>query len=253
MSDYNESDDEVDLDVIELDPDNLDDDAEPDVDEDDVDVVDAEPDVDEELDVDEDVDAEDAEPDVDDEDAEPDVDDEDAEPDVDEEDAEPDVDEDVDAEDAEPHVDDDDDDEYYEAQPDDDDEYYDEEDNLQKMNEDIRRNIIEENHPECLNHNSLEVQAMCNVVRNSEGDIIDKLHKTYPFVTKYEKTRILGLRAKQINTGSKPFIDIPENIIDGYSIANMEYKEKKIPFIIRRPIPNGGSEYWKLKDLEIII
>jgi len=242
MSDYNESDDEVDLDVIELDPDNLDDDAEPDVDEDDVD--------------EDDVDVVDAEPDVDDEDAELDVD-EDAEPDVDDEDAEPDVeDEGPDDDDSEPNEeepDEEDDDEYYEAQPDDDDEYYDEEDNLQKMNEDIRRNIIEENHPECLNHNSLEVQSMCNVVRNSEGDIIDKLHKTYPFVTKYEKTRILGLRAKQINTGSKPFIDIPENIIDGYSIANMEYKEKKIPFIIRRPIPNGGSEYWKLKDLEIII
>jgi len=242
MSDYNESDDEVDLDVIELDPDNLDEDAEPDaeledpdVDEEDGDAEVEDPDVDEEDGDDEDVDAED----VDTEDVDTGVED----PDVD--------DEDVDAEDAEP---DDDDDEYYEAQTDDDDdEYYDEEDNLQKMNEDIRRNIIEENHPECLNHNSLEVQSMCNVVRNSEGDIIDKLHKTYPFVTKYEKTRILGLRAKQINTGSRPFIDIPENIIDGYTIANMEYKEKKIPFIIRRPIPNGGSEYWKLKDLEIII
>ena len=33
------------------------------------------------------------------------------------------------------------------------------------------------------------------------------------------------------------------------------YKEnvqKKIPFIIRRPIPNGGSEYWKVNDLKNI-
>jgi len=28
--------------------------------------------------------------------------------------------------------------------------------------------------------------------------------------------------------------------------------ERKIPFIIRRPIPGGGSEYWKLSDLDII-
>ena len=32
----------------------------------------------------------------------------------------------------------------------------------------------------------------------------------------------------------------------------MELNEKKIPFIIRRPLPNNSSEYWKLQDLEII-
>ena len=45
---------------------------------------------------------------------------------------------------------------------------------------------------------------------------------------------------------------VPETIIDGYVIAELELKEKKIPFIIRRPIPGGGCEYWHLKDLEII-
>jgi len=29
-------------------------------------------------------------------------------------------------------------------------------------------------------------------------------------------------------------------------------KEKKIPFVIKRPIPSGGCEYWNLKDLEVI-
>ena len=42
-----------------------------------------------------------------------------------------------------------------------------------------------------------------------------------------------------------------ENIIDGYLIAEMELKEKKLPFIIRRPLPNQTFEYWKIKDLEI--
>ena len=35
------------------------------------------------------------------------------------------------------------------------------------------------------------------------------------------------------------------NLFDGYKV-------KKIPFIIRRPIPNGGTEYWKLQDLELL-
>ena len=39
-------------------------------------------------------------------------------------------------------------------------------------------------------------------------------------------------------------------MIDGYTIALQELKEGKIPFIIRRPLPNGASEYWKINDLE---
>ena len=41
-------------------------------------------------------------------------------------------------------------------------------------------------------------------------------------------------------------------VIDGYIIAQLELEHKRLPFIIRRPIPNGGSELWKLQDLEII-
>ena len=32
----------------------------------------------------------------------------------------------------------------------------------------------------------------------------------------------------------------------------MELQEKKLPFIIKRPISNNKFEYWKLEDLEII-
>ena len=76
--------------------------------------------------------------------------------------------------------------------------------------------------------------------------------KTIPFLTKYEKTKILGQRAKQINNGAKIFVKSSENIIDGYLIAIMELEQKRIPFIIRRPVPGGGCEYWKVADLENI-
>ena len=82
--------------------------------------------------------------------------------------------------------------------------------------------------------------------------IIDELHRTLPIMSKYEKTRILGQRAKQLNSGNKPFISVPKNIMDGYLIAQEELRQKKLPFIIRRPLPNGGSEYWRIKDLEIL-
>jgi DNA-directed RNA polymerase I, II, and III subunit RPABC2 len=134
---------------------------------------------------------------------------------------------------------------------DDDDDDYD--DNyLQKFDNEISKNYIEEFHPECLNHNYDEVAKLSIVVKNSDGIIIDPLHKTVPYLTKYEKARILGQRAKQIETGSRPYVKVPENIVDGYIIAELELKEKKMPFIIRRPIPGGAFEYWNLKDLEIV-
>ena len=107
-------------------------------------------------------------------------------------------------------------------------------------------------HPESKQHNYDEIYALSEVIRDSKGIIIDDLHRTLPILSKYEKTRVLGQRAKQINTGSKPFIEIDENIINGYLIAQEELHQKKIPFIIRRPLPSGGSEYWYLSDLEVL-
>ena len=87
-------------------------------------------------------------------------------------------------------------------------------------------------------------------IKNNE--IIDDFHKTLPVLTKYEYSKILGYRASQLNSGSKPFIDLEDNIIDSFVIAKMELNQKKLPFIIRRPLPNGSSEYWKIQDLEIL-
>jgi len=130
---------------------------------------------------------------------------------------------------------------------DDDDENY-----LQKFNENIKKNIITDYHPELKFHNYEEIENLTTIIRNENGTILDPLHKTLPFLTKYEKTRILGERTHQINSGSKPFIQIESDVIDGYLIALAELEQKKIPFIVKRPLPNGGCEYWKLKDLEII-
>ena len=97
-----------------------------------------------------------------------------------------------------------------------------------------------------------EIKALTAVIRDESGTIIDDIHKTIPFLTKFEKARILGLRSKQIDDGAQPFLQVPPTVVSGYTIAMLELAVKKIPFIIRRPVPNGGSEYWKLSDLEII-
>ena len=128
----------------------------------------------------------------------------------------------------------------------------DDENAFKKLEQDIQREYLEEYHPETKQINFNELLALSKVTRNGEGQIIDVLHKTIPFMTKYERTRILGLRTTQINNGSEIFVNVDKDVIDGYVIAEMELKEKKIPFIIRRPLPNGASEYWRVEDLEII-
>ena len=127
-----------------------------------------------------------------------------------------------------------------------------EENYLQKFDTEINKNYINKFHPECIIHNYDEISSLTKVVRDSDNIIIDPLHRTLPFLTKYERARILGQRSKQIEAGAKPFISVPEHIIEGNVIAELELQQKKIPFIIRRPLPSGAFEYWNIQDLEVI-
>ena len=123
---------------------------------------------------------------------------------------------------------------------------------LQKFNKDSKNDFIASNHQECLSKNLDEIKDLLNVIRDKNNIIIDELHKTLPILTKYEKTRILGIRIKQLNNGALPYVKIAEDLLDSFIIAEKELKEKKIPFIIQRPLPNNTFEYWKLEDLEIL-
>tara|TARA_Y100000310_G_C20218354_1_gene594601 strand:- start:116 stop:406 length:291 start_codon:yes stop_codon:yes gene_type:complete len=74
-------------------------------------------------------------------------------------------------------------------------------------------------------------------------------NKTSNHLTKYEKTKIIGVRAQQIATGSPVFTDVPKGMISVIDIAKKELKERKIPFIIRRKTSPDNYEYWKLDEM----
>lgn len=84
------------------------------------------------------------------------------------------------------------------------------------------------------------------------GDKADSNHRTYPFLTNYERTRIIGLRANQLSKGSVPFVSVPKHMTDVKDIAKLELEQKRLPFIIKRPLPNGTFEYWRISDLLIL-
>jgi DNA-directed RNA polymerase subunit K/omega len=139
-----------------------------------------------------------------------------------------------------------------EIEDDDDEEDEEDEDYLKKFDESLQTNIIRDHHPELQVHNYEEIDALCTIVRDEKGNIVDPFHRTLPIVTRYERARILGERAKQIDGGAPIFVEVEESMIDAYLIALKEFEAKKIPFILQRPLPNGACEYWRLSDLQIL-
>ena len=126
------------------------------------------------------------------------------------------------------------------------------ENDFHKFNDELKKNHTLNYHNECLYKNFNEIKELSKITRNKDGIIVDELHKTMPLLTKYEKTKILGMRVKQLNSGTSPYVTYNEKIIDNYLIAQMELEQKKLPFIIQRPLPNNNFEYWKLQDLDLL-
>ncbi|XP_052832423.1 DNA-directed RNA polymerases I, II, and III subunit RPABC2 [Octopus bimaculoides] len=73
---------------------------------------------------------------------------------------------------------------------------------------------------------------------------------TTPFMTKYERARVLGTRALQIAMCAPVMVEL-EGETDPLQIAMKELKARKIPIIIRRYLPDGSYEDWAIEELII--
>ncbi len=127
------------------------------------------------------------------------------------------------------------------------------EEQLQKLDKSYKEDILEKYHKEEFHINHDEMLKLSQLKKDDKGFINDPLHKTTPILSKYEYTNIIGIRAKQLSDGASPLIELSEEIIDNYIIADIELRQKVLPFIIKRPLGHGGCEYWKLSDLEILL
>jgi len=90
------------------------------------------------------------------------------------------------------------------------------------------------------------------VIRDAYPPLKDAAHSTYPFLTLYERTKVLSMRASQLARGAQPFIDVPEYLTDVYEVAKAELEAKRLPYIMKRPMPDGKYEYWRLADLMVL-
>ncbi|KAI9839119.1 MAG: hypothetical protein M1819_003112 [Sarea resinae] len=82
----------------------------------------------------------------------------------------------------------------------------------------------------------------------NEKKIPDDKRTTTPYMTKYERARLLGTRALQISMNAPVLVDL-EGETDPLQIAIKELREKKIPLVVRRYLPDGWYEDWTCEEL----
>ncbi|KAL3663344.1 DNA-directed RNA polymerases I, II, and III subunit RPABC2 [Phytophthora oleae] len=93
--------------------------------------------------------------------------------------------------------------------------------------------------------------------QENKVQVLDESHKqpnahriTTRYMTKYERARVLGTRALQISMNAPVMVDI-EGETDPLKIAMKELRERKIPIIIRRYLPDNSFEDWSIDELII--
>jgi DNA-directed RNA polymerase I, II, and III subunit RPABC2 len=67
-------------------------------------------------------------------------------------------------------------------------------------------------------------------------------------MSKYERTKIIGMRMEQLARGAPPTVDVT-GMTDIRAISLKELSEKSIPFKIVRTNPDGQKVIWDIKDM----
>jgi DNA-directed RNA polymerases I, II, and III subunit RPABC2 len=96
--------------------------------------------------------------------------------------------------------------------------------------------------------------AATSSIIESARDVLAKYdptkNKSNPVMSKYERSAVLGMRIEQLARGAQPFVDLPpEADKTPGAVAERELLERRLPFILKRTLPNGSHEYWRIEDL----
>ena len=114
---------------------------------------------------------------------------------------------------------------------------------------------IRENSDDMTEKQIAEIDKECEIIRNRETITQDVKHNPMeitskddkiltgpPTLTRFEKARIMGARALQLSLGAPVFIEIPKNATTSLEIAMEELKQRVIPIVIRRTLPNADYQ-----------
>ncbi|KAL9061552.1 MAG: hypothetical protein Q9162_000084 [Coniocarpon cinnabarinum] len=95
---------------------------------------------------------------------------------------------------------------------------------------------------------SAAVNKKSAVAKQAEKKVSNDKRMCTPYMTKYERARVLGTRAQQISMGAPVLVDL-EGETDPLQLALKELREKRMPLIIRRYLPDGCYEDWTCQEL----
>ena len=108
-----------------------------------------------------------------------------------------------------------------------------------------------------------DIDKECEIIRNREVITKDLEHKPMditskngeivtgpPTLTRFERARIMGARALQLSLGAPVFIEIPKNATSSLEIAMEELKQRVIPIVIKRTLPNGDYQHIPIGQFE---
>jgi len=117
--------------------------------------------------------------------------------------------------------------------------------------EPMEEDVFDDNGPDGLNIGEEPVDIIDNQDGMQQQARPARERITSRFLTKYERARVLGTRALQISMNAPIMVDAGDET-DPLEIAMKELRMKKIPFTIRRYMPDGSYEDWSLAELEVM-
>jgi DNA-directed RNA polymerase I, II, and III subunit RPABC2 len=109
--------------------------------------------------------------------------------------------------------------------------------------------FLAQNHPECRIDYIEEINKKLPLSHYPPTGGKDPNHRSVPYLTIFERTKIIGFRSNQLSQGARPLIQVPDHVTDVMDIARLELEQKRLPFLLKRPMPDGEYEYWRLQDL----
>lgn len=75
-----------------------------------------------------------------------------------------------------------------------------------------------------------------------------KERRTRPVLSKFERAKVIAIRAEQIGRGTPALVEKLAGD-EAITTAEREFAAGRIPFVIRRYLPDGSFEDWKLSEL----
>lgn len=97
---------------------------------------------------------------------------------------------------------------------------------------------------------NMEASANVAVSSLNNTSAANAVKITTRYLTKYERARLLGTRALQLSMNAPPLVDL-DGETDPLKIAAKELRERKLPLVVRRYLPDGSFEDWSLDELII--